>query len=251
MKKFSIKNIPYKKILLIIVTLLFLFSLYKIVRYQISKLDAKKEQETLINDYIIIEKNSDGEEQFIVDFDSLLKVNPNVRGWIRYNNNKVSYPIVQAEDNNYYLDHDFTKKPNSNGAIFMDYRNESLEDCNVVIFGHNGPANYMFGSLKNALKGEFFGNAGNDIIEIIDTENNSHYYEVFSVYETYKEEYYITTSFESNEKYQEFLNIIKARSVIKFDVDLSNTESIVTLSTCVGFGDTEKRLVVHARTLEP
>ena len=247
MQKISINKIPMKTIMLVLLSLVLIFSLYMIITFNKDKYDAKKVIETLINDHVKIEKTPDGKDKYIIDFDKLLKINPSVKGWIRYNKDKVNYPIVQASDNNYYLSHDFNKSDNQVGTIFMDHRNQSFDDKNVVLFGHNGPGDLMFGSLKDLLGNEYFGNADSDIIEIINVGNTSLYYEVFAVYNTYKEEYYISTDFNSDDDFLIFINTLKARSLIKFDVDLSKDDKILTLSTCVGYGDTEERLVVHAR----
>ena len=45
----------------------------------------------------------------------------------------------------------------------------------------------------------------------------------------------------------EFLNTLRERSKYNFDVSLSNSDSILTLSTC--YSDTE-RTVVHAKKIK-
>lgn len=210
----------------------------------------KKMNDDLIEDVIKIEKtivDDEEVEEFTVDFESLLSINEDVRGWIRFNHDKVNYPIVQGADNNYYLNRTFNKKKNSLGSIFMDYRNLSLKDMNVVLFGHNSTDGSMFGSLKEILRDHFFDEEENRIIEIIDVENNVYRYEIFSFYSITSEEYYITTQFASVEEYSDFLNTIQNRSIKKFDSELLLTDHILTLSTCNGVGGTNKRLVVHAR----
>lgn len=79
----------------------------------------------------------------------MLEKNKDTKGWIRYNSNKINYPIVQAKDNDYYLDKNFYKKYNQAGSIFMDYRNNSFNDKNVVLYGHSMLDNLMMGSLKD------------------------------------------------------------------------------------------------------
>ena len=45
--------------------------------------------------------------EFTVDFSGLKELNPDCIGWIRFENIDISYPIMQGEDNEYYLKHTF------------------------------------------------------------------------------------------------------------------------------------------------
>lgn len=210
----------------------------------------KKMNDKLIKDVTKVEKvtvDDEEVEKFTVDYDSLLSINKDVRGWIKFNNDKVNYPIVQSTDNYYYAIYNIHKNRSSLGSIFMDYRNHSLKDKNVILFGHNSTDGSMFGSLRDALNDNFFENQENRIIEIIDLDNNTLHYEIFSVYTIIKEEYYITTNFNNNSEYLKFLETIKSRSFKDFNSDLSEVDSILTLSTCDGVGGTNRRLVIHAK----
>lgn len=60
----------------------------------------------------------------------------------------LEYPIMQGEDNLYYLNHDPTGNKNKYGSIFWDYKGRPL------IFGHNGAGGLMFGKLKRLKGGE-------------------------------------------------------------------------------------------------
>ena len=66
-----------------------------------------------------------------VDFNELLKKNPDTVGWIKVEGTKVNYPVVQSTDNDYYLSHAFNKTANQGGWIFADYR------VNFKDFGKN------------------------------------------------------------------------------------------------------------------
>ena len=100
--------------LLVILILMFSFSVYKISAFLIELNSVKNMNTELIEEVIKIEKvvEDDGEEveKFTVDFERLVNINSDVRGWIRYNQDKINYPIVQSSDNSYYLKHTFEKK---------------------------------------------------------------------------------------------------------------------------------------------
>lgn len=83
-----------------------------------------------------------------VDFDALSAVNPDVTGWIYLPDSVISYPVVQGEDNSYYLKHLFDGTPNSSGCLFLDSRCEGLTGRNSVIYGHYMKNGTLFGSLK-------------------------------------------------------------------------------------------------------
>ena len=129
----------------------------------------------------------------------------------------------------------------------MDYRNNSnLNNKNTILYAHSRLDKTMFGSLSKALKPNWYTNKDNHIIRIsTETENSS--WQIFSVYKIPEETYYVTTNFTSNEKYQEFLNTIKERSIHKFDTNLTTNDKILTLSTC--YSETE-RTVIHAKLIK-
>lgn len=78
-------------------------------------------------------------------------------------------------------------------------------------------------------------------------ENENTLWQIFSVYKIKTETYYITTNFNSDNEYVEFLNTIKGRSLYNFNTNLNISDKILTLSTC--YSDTE-RTVVHARLIK-
>lgn len=61
----------------------------------------------------------------------------------------LEYPVVQSDDNNYYLHRGLDKKYKYSGTLFIDYHNNSnFTDDNTIIYGHNMTSGRMFGNLK-------------------------------------------------------------------------------------------------------
>lgn len=182
-----------------------------------------------------------------VDIQNLKRENSDTVGWLNVNNTNINYPFVQTNDNDYYLTHSFDKNTNEAGWLFLDYRNNSsLHDKNNIIYGHSRLNKTMFGSLSKVLKPSWYSNKDNHIIRI-SLENSNSLWQIFSVYIIKEESYYITTYFENDESYINFLNTIKNRSLYNFNTNLTKEDKILTLSTC--YNDTE-RTVVHARLIK-
>ena len=185
-----------------------------------------------------------------IDFNKLINKNPDTIGWIKVLGTDINYPVVQTNNNDFYLTHSFDKSYNKAGWIFADYINKNLKnnelDKNTIIYGHNRQNNSMFGTLSNVFKEEWLSNKENHYINF-STLNNNMVWKVFSTKKKKKEEYYIQSNFSSDEEYISFLNTIKNRSTYKYDVNISKEDKILTLSTCTNVG--EGRTVLHAKLI--
>ncbi len=247
------KRLRLKKanLFLLCFIIIFIYSTTKLIFHYKDLYTNKKNHDNLIKKVIKKSKSNDSEvvEEENIDFNELLSINPDTKGWIRYNQKKINYPIVQTTDNKYYLTHTFEKKYNTAGAIFMDYRNDYLNDQNVILYGHAMDDGTMFGSLEDMDNNNFFENDANNYIEILTIDNKLIKYQIFSYYIIKKEDYYITTSFNNEALYQEFINIIMRRSKRNFNVEVNVGDKILTLSTCYGIGNTKNRRVIHAKMI--
>ena len=182
-----------------------------------------------------------------VDIGNLKVKNKDTVGWINVNNTNINYPFVQANDNNYYLNHSFDNSVNKAGWVFLDYRNDNnLSDKNNIIYAHSRLDKTMFGSLNDTLKYSWYSNKDNHIIKI-STEKENTLWQIFSVYKIPVESYYITTDFLNDSAFEDFLDVIKKRSVFDFNTNLTKDDRILTLSTC--YSDKE-RTVIHAKLIK-
>lgn len=182
-----------------------------------------------------------------LDFDNLLQYNSSTVGWINVPNTNINYPVVQANDNSFYLSHSFNKSSNRAGWIFADYRNKfDGSDKNIIIYGHNRMDSSMFATLRNTQKDYWLNNKNNHYITFT-TPTQTYVYEVFSVYTIKSETYYLTTFFENDDTYSKFLNTLKNRSIYDFGVNVDYDDSILTLSTCDSTG--KSRVILHAKKI--
>lgn len=171
--------------------------------------------------------------------------NPDTVGYIRIQNTRVDYPVVYSGDNEFYLTNGFDKEPAESGAIFMDFRcdiNDFDKTRNIILYGHRMRDGSMFKSLTNYQSKTFF--CENPRIQF-DTLNQQLNWEIFAVFITRTDFYYIDTDFPEDEKWMDFLAECKSRSMYETDVNFYPTDIILTLSTCAA--NVDKRLVVMAR----
>ena len=263
-------NILYKLILLILILVL-IFSVYKIAIWLI---DNKKTANQLkfIKDQTTISEVSDNENTELitpkedlpksnpywdyikmnlidVDFKNLKQINKYTTGWIQVLGTNINYPFVKGYNNEHFLYHDFENKENTAGWIFMDYRNNAESfDKNTILYGHSRKDTTMFGSLKNILTNGWYDDKNNHIIKL-STEYENTLWQVFSVYHIPETSDYLTTTFNNNDEYQSFLNLIKDRTMLKFDTTVTAEDKILTLSTCYTTNN-DKRLVLHAKLIK-
>ena len=243
-RKISIKKILRLVLIGICITGI-VYSTLKIIEWK-KGTSKNNEIKEITNKSVTIIGNTPEEKKYIVDFQKLKEQNSDTVGYLKVNNTAVEYVVVKGTDNDYYLNHNFNKEYNVAGWIFADYKNSfDGTDKNIVIYGHNMQDGSMFASLKEILTGAWQENT-NKQIKLV-TEKGTITYEIFSSYTIEAEDYYITTSFQNNQEYGNFINTISGRSYYNYNIDVNENDNILTLSTCTGTG--KNRIVVHAKQI--
>lgn len=225
----------------IVLIAVIIFSGIKIIEWIKSNKKNKDIMSEIKENVVINNEMDSNNEEYKIDFAKLKQKNSDAIAWIKVNGTDIDFPVVKGTDNSYYLTHNFDKEKNKAGWIFADYRNKfDGTDKNIIIYGHNMKNGSMFASLKDVIKEEWYNNENNKYIALI-TENENCKYQVFSVYQIETEEYYLQTNISN---FKEFVEEIKGRSKKDFNVDIKETDSILTLSTCAD--NTKYRVVLHA-----
>ena len=175
---------------------------------------------------------------------ALKELNDETVGWLNVPGTNIDYPVVKAKDNAYYLRHNFKKEKDYNGWVFMNYLNSAeMLDKNTIIFAHNRYySNIMFGTLNKVGKKAWYQNIKNNLITYSDI-NKEMKWEVFAAYTVPVTDDYLETNFSTDEDFNNFIKMIRSRSVISSDLEIKSTDKILTLSTCA---DINTRFVVHA-----
>lgn len=184
------------------------------------------------------------ESLYKIDLAALREVNPDVVGWILIPDTKINYPIVQSEDNDYYLKHTWKKKKNSVGSIFMESRNnQDFTDYNTIIYGHNMDNGSMFHDLTNYTKKSFW--KKHPYVYIL-SDWGIFRYDIFACYKAKINEPTYGLSFNETQTRQDFLDFAFEKSTLDSQIVPNVTDQILTLSTCSG-PNANARLVVQAR----
>ena len=250
-KSKSIKKINKRNNFIIIFSvILILVALYNIIDIMN---DYRKSEDlyTKLNEEYIFERSKEDKESsskwyedISVDFDSLKKINSDIVGWINFENNDISYPVLYSGDDDKYLRKSFDGEDATAGSIFVEGANNSdFEDKNTIIYGHNMRNLSMFGKLKKYTREQdYYDN--NKYIQII-TPNMYYRYEIFA-YESVNEDSNVyQISFEDDAAIESYINKIRELSERQTDIDVSVDDKIITLSTCSTLSN-HKRFVVHA-----
>lgn len=182
---------------------------------------------------------------FLPDWAALKAANPDIVAWIWQAGTPINYPVLKSDTNDEYLYTTYNGLYSRFGSIFLD-RRSSLEEANPVIYGHNAGNGKMFASLVQYQNWNYFHQ--NRYFYIL-TEEGTEKYAIFSAYKvkTFSDTY--TFRFENAESYGAYIQKILLRSAYNMGVSVSETDEIVTLSTCTNTGEND-RYVIHAKRIE-
>ncbi len=164
-----------------------------------------------------------------VDFDALLKENSEIVGWLYSPDTPINYPVVQAENNDKYLRRDLHGKYLVTGTLFVDFRNRAVtEDRNYIIYGHNMKDDSMFASLMNYTNQAYFD--AHPHLYYLTPQGDYKIELIAGLMVPEVSELYTPTPTEP--WFSEFLADAQAQSGFVSRVPLTDSDRIVTLSTC-------------------
>ena len=184
------------------------------------------------------------EELAAKDMESLRQVNPDVVGWIWIPDTPIDYPLLQGEDNEYYLEHTWKGEPSVYGSILLECENAAdLSEFHTIIYGHNMRDNSMFGSLNEFESPQHYEH--HPYLYLL-TDGGVLRYEIYSSYLAEVTGLTYGIGFEGESLRAEFLQLTLEKNLLATDVEPAVTDRILTLSTCTGMGYAQRR-VLHAR----
>ena len=196
--------------------------------------DSETEGETLPEDVGVqyhVDLTEEMKEHYAY-FMNLKAQYPNVVGYVSVPSVSIRYPVVQTDNNDYYLTHLITGDVSNSGAIFLDSRCEKdpITSKNLVIYGHNMNDGSMFHNLEDLFSRETFLGA---TVEYV-CEQGVFFYKPLSVYRADGSYPFARYGFSDDEAYLAFCR--NAVSLSRFeesgDVVYGADSGVITLITC-------------------
>ena len=158
----------------------------------------------------------------------------------------ISYPVMQAEDNDYYLHRLPDGTYNYGGSLFLYSENSPMfTDQSSFIYGHNMNNGSMFGRLKNYFNEPHPGQR----FYLYLPDGTRHTYQFFAVATIPQQSQAYTWSFKDNDSFLQWQLFLKDVSSYECGMETDVDGIFVTLSTCNGLSGTDRRLIVCGKEI--
>ncbi|MEE0955255.1 MAG: class B sortase [Eubacterium sp.] len=182
-----------------------------------------------------------------INFKALKEVNPDVIGWIYSPDTTINYPVVQGNDNAYYLKHLADGTENRNGCPFLDVQNRpDFTDDNSVIYGHHMQNGTMFAGISWYEDQSYY---DEHPVMYLMTPSATYRIELFSGYITTMDSSAYMQTFGSIREHTDWLKEVSGRSDFRANLVISAYNRVITLSTCA-YRFENARYVLHGKLVE-
>ena len=246
-----------KRVVMLVLLVIFVFSGVSLAmimhRYKVSD----ERNEDAVDRFVTAEDGSDENEEggdieaelapIVVDFKGLKEVNSDIVGWIYGGGTLISYPVLQGEDNDFYLHRSYDKEESNAGSIFVEASNSpGFIDGNTIIYGHHMKNKSMFASLDYWADQEYY--EEHPVLWLL-TPEQDYKIVLFSGYTTSAVSDTYTTFPAGDPLLDEYIDESLGKSDFQADVMPDGTGRYVLLSTCA-YNFKDARYVLHGM-LEP
>ena len=185
-------------------------------------------------------------------YKKLYKKNKDLAGWLSIKGMKIDNPVMQCDDDEYYLHRDFYGKKSKYGCLYVKNQADLDKGTNCSIYGHNMRDGSMFGDLDLYLDKKFY--QKHPVISF-DTLFEKRTYEIVAVFrsQVYRAEdevfkYYQFYQADTKKEFNRFYKNIKKLSLYDTGVKARFGDTFLTLSTCAYHVQDGRLVVVAKRT---
>ena len=245
----------FKKVIFIILIIIFICSILYIAKYIYNSHKGAEEQNIIENVVINEEEITEEKTENMLKLEELQKKNSEIVAYIQIDGTKISYPVLQTTDNDYYVTHNYKKEYSETGAIFLDKDSDlNKPSTNFLIYGHRAKNGTMFEDLINYKKEKFY--KEHPIIKLT-TPTEDAEYEIIAVFLSriyYKSEknvfrYYYFIEAQNEKEYNEYVNNSKKASLYDTGKTAKYGDQLLTLSTCE-YSQDDGRLAIVAKKIK-
>ena len=184
-----------------------------------------------------------------LSFEELRGINPEVFGWLTVYGTSIDYPLVQADNNETYVNTTVTGEYKLSGSIFLDYQNSnSFSDFNSIIFGHHMEKRAMFGDIGEFQEESYFKSHPYGRLYY---EGEEHGIEFFAFIEAdaYDQKIYLPGVSDEEEKSAYLDNLLSTARYTR-EIPVSTSDHIVLLSTCSSLSTNGRHILAGKITNE-
>ena len=184
----------------------------------------------------------------VIDWNELSKSGRDIVAWLDIPSLGIAYPVVQGDDDEFYLHHLPNGEYKNAGSLFMEAANNpDLTDVNTVVYGHNMDNGSMFGKFRNMTKEDY----RTQPFLWLCTKEKDCLYKMISLhisrvddesYTLFKSSGEVNTLNYENSIVTGWLQDENQRSYIHMPIPKSTLGRVVTLSTCASLSD-ERRVL--------
>ena len=164
-------------------------------------------------------------------------------GWIFVPDTNINYPIMQAEDNEYYLHRSYDGNYLYSGSVFLDWRcNSDFSGDLNMLYGHNMQNGSMFADVVNFINEDYF---ESHKYGWLTTEDSVYRIEFFSVSQPQS----CSGVYNVMRAGDKWLRKLKSCSLIFKNPQVSEDDSMISLSTCTN-SEGSSRTVLTGKLVE-
>lgn len=191
-------------------------------------------------------------QTILPEYQPFFDQNPDLVGWIKVEDTKINYPVLQSMPDNkdYYIDHDFYHRPRGAGAIYVRETCDVFEPSdNVTIYGHHMKDMSMFAGLDYYWDKSWW---EDHQYFTFDTIFEHHTYQVIAIFRTSANpgegfSYHQFENAANEQEFNVFIDTVKTLAAYETGVTAEYGDKMLCLSTCEYSMDNGRLVVVAKR----